>query len=98
MKVARLKAAMDVKNDLDPDFLIICRADAIAVNGYEDARERARRAIDLGVDMIFVEAMENMEQVERTAEELHGVHLMLNLIEGGQDSAGPCKGSGGNGI
>jgi len=87
----KLKAAMDVKNDLDPDFIIIYRTDAIAVHGYEDALDRAKRAIDLGVDMIFVEAMENMEQVERTARELKGTHLMLNLIEGGKTPLVPFK-------
>ena len=61
----KLRAAMDARKDFDPDFIIIYRTDAIAVNGYEDALNRAKRAVDLGVDMIFMEAMETREQIEK---------------------------------
>lgn len=80
----KLKAAMDCRNGLDPDFIIIYRIDAIAVNGYQDALERAKRAVGLGVDMIFIEALETREQIELTARELSGTPLMLNLVEGGK--------------
>jgi methylisocitrate lyase len=80
----KLKAAMDCRDSLDPDFIIIYRIDAIAVNGYQDALERAKRAVDLGVDMIFIEALETREQIELTARELNGTPLMLNLVEGGK--------------
>jgi len=80
----KLRAAMDARASLDPDFLIIYRTDAIAVHGYQDALERAKNAVDLGVDMIFVEALETREQIENTARELKGTLLMLNLIEGGK--------------
>lgn len=80
----KLRAAMDTKKDIDPDFVVIYRTDAIAVKGYDDALDRAKRAVDLGVDMIFIEALETREEIERTAEELKGVPLMLNLIEGGK--------------
>ena len=87
----KLKAAMDAKAELDPDFIIIYRTDAIAVNGFQDALERAKKAANLGVDMIFVEALETREQIERTALELKGVPLMLNLIEGGKTPLIPIK-------
>ena len=60
----------------------MCRIDAIAVNGFEDALGRAKAAVDLGVDMIFVEALETREQMGREREIT--VPLMLNLIEGGR--------------
>jgi len=78
---------MDARNELDPDFLIIYRTDAIAVNGFQDALERAHRAADLGVDMMFVEALETLPQIEQVGKELgikRKVPLMLNLIEGGK--------------
>ncbi len=90
----KLKAAMDTRDELDPDFIVIYRIDSIAVHGYEDALERAKRAVDLGVDMIFIEALETVEQVERTAEELEGTKLMLNLIEGGKTPLVPVKEAG----
>jgi methylisocitrate lyase len=61
----------------------MCRTDAIAVNGFEDALDRAKAAVDLGVDMLFVEAMETREQMERVGREIR-VPLMLNLVEGGR--------------
>lgn len=79
----KLKAAIDARNVEDPDFVLIYRTDAVAVNGFEDALDRAKRAQDLGVDMIFVEALENMEQMERVVAEIEAP-LMLNLIEGGK--------------
>ncbi len=83
----KLKAGMDARDELDPDFLIIYRTDAIAVNGFEDALERAKRAADMGVDMIFVEALETLPQIEQVGKELgiqRKIPLMLNLIEGGK--------------
>jgi methylisocitrate lyase len=61
----------------------MCRTDAIAVNGFEDALDRAKAAVDLGVDMVFVEAMETREQMERVGREIR-VPLMLNFVEGGR--------------
>lgn len=81
--LGKLKAAMDARDAHDPDFVIMCRTDAIAVNGFEDALDRAKAAVDLGVDMIFVEALETREQMERVGCEIKAP-LMLNLIEGGR--------------
>ena len=81
--LGKLKAAMDARDERDPDFVIMCRTDAIAVNGFEDALDRAKAAVDLGVDMIFVEAMETREQMERVGREIRAP-LMLNLVEGGR--------------
>lgn len=81
--LGKLRAAMDARNEFDSDFVIMCRIDAIAVNGFEDALARAKAAVDLGVDMIFVEALETREQMERAGREIKAP-LMLNLIEGGR--------------
>ena len=81
--LGKLRAAMDARTEFDPDFVIMCRIDAIAVNGFEDALARAKAAVDLGVDMIFVEALETREQMKQVGREIK-VPLMLNLIEGGR--------------
>lgn len=81
--LGKLRAAMDARQEFDPDFVIMCRIDSIAVNGFEDALDRAKAAVDLGVDMMFVEALETREQMERVGREIT-VPLMLNLIEGGR--------------
>lgn len=81
--LGKLRAAMAARDEADPDFVIMCRVDSIAVNGFEDALDRAKAAVDLGVDMIFVEALETREQMERVGREIDKP-LMLNLIEGGR--------------
>jgi methylisocitrate lyase len=81
--LGKLRAAMDARDELDPSFVIMCRTDAIAVNGFEDALDRAKAAADLGVDMIFVEALETREQMARVGREIQRP-LMLNFIEGGR--------------
>src|SRR6202011_5933261 len=52
--VQRLHAVRDVLQD--PDFIVIGRTDAIAVEGYEAALDRAGAYLEAGADMIFVEA------------------------------------------
>ena len=81
--LGKLRAAMDARTEFDPDFVIMCRIDAIAVNGFADALDRAKAAVGLGVDMIFVEALETREQMKQVGREIK-VPLMLNLIEGGR--------------
>ena len=88
--MGKLRAALDARNELDPDFVVMYRTDAIHVTGFEDALERAKAAVDVGVDMVFVEALETREQMERVVAEVK-VPLMLNLIEGGKTPLVPVK-------
>ncbi|MCF4151411.1 isocitrate lyase/PEP mutase family protein [Dethiosulfovibrio sp. F2B] len=81
--MGKLRAAMSARDQEDRSTLIVYRTDAVAVNGLEDALSRAKRAADLGVDMVFVEALESLDQMERAVEEVP-VPLMLNLVEGGR--------------
>jgi 2-methylisocitrate lyase-like PEP mutase family enzyme len=74
--IEKIKAAKDAKRD--PNFLLIARTDAIAVEGFEKAIERAREYYKAGADMIFVEAPENMEQIEGIPRELKGIPLLFN--------------------
>ena len=60
--VAKIRAAVYARRD--PDTVIIARTDAIAVNGYDDAIDRATAYREAGADVIFIEAMQNQEQVE----------------------------------
>ncbi len=88
--LGKLRAAMDARDERDPDFVIMCRTDAIAVNGFEDALDRAKAAVDLGVDMVFVEALETRQQMERVGREVRAP-LMLNFVEGGRTPLIPYK-------
>lgn len=63
---------------------LIARTDAIAVEGFDAALQRARRYAAAGADILFVEAPEEIEQIERIAAELPGLTLLLNMFEGGR--------------
>ncbi|MBS7281326.1 MAG: isocitrate lyase/PEP mutase family protein [Candidatus Freyarchaeota archaeon] len=81
--VGKVMAAVDSKNEEDPDFVIGVRTDAIAVTGIDDAIERARAFKEAGADFVFIEAYENLDQMKRAVKEVNAP-LMLNLIEGGR--------------
>ena len=79
--VAKLRAATYARQD--PDTVLIARTDAVAVNGYEDAIDRAIAYRDAGADVIFVEAMQTHEQVQNAAARV-GAPLMANMVEHGK--------------
>lgn len=80
--VAKIQAAAAARRD--PDFLLIARTDARAVEGVAAALDRARRYLDAGADMLFVEALEGVAEIELVARELTGVPLLFNWVEGGR--------------
>ncbi len=79
---AKLKAAVDSRQD--PDFLVIARTDAIAVEGFEAALERADRYRAAGADVIFVEAPTSMTQLESIGQRFRGVPLLYNMAASGK--------------
>ena len=79
--VSKIKAALDAR--LDPDFIIMARTDAIAVNGIDDAIQRANHYKEAGADLIFVEAPESVEQMKRIIREVDAYH-MVNMLPGGR--------------
>jgi 2-methylisocitrate lyase-like PEP mutase family enzyme len=80
--VAKIKAACDARTD--PDFTIIARCDAIAVEGIEAALERGERYRDAGADMLFIEAPVGRGEVERVARHFEGVPLLYNMAASGK--------------
>jgi len=74
----------------DPDFVLIARTDAIAVEGFEAALDRAEAYIEAGADMIFVEAPETLAQIEAIAHRLPGPKLM-NMFHGGKTPMVPVE-------
>ena len=65
------------------ELVLIARTDAIAVNGFDDAIERARAYASAGADVIFVEAPCSVEQLKAVVQALPGVPLLVNMVEGG---------------
>jgi 2,3-dimethylmalate lyase len=79
---AKIRAACDARTD--PDFVIIARCDAIAVEGLAAALERGERYREAGADMLFIEAPVGREEVERVAEHFKGVPLLYNMAASGK--------------
>ncbi len=83
---AKIRAAVEARTD--PDFVIIARTDAIAVNGLDDALRRAEAAVKAGADMLFVEAPTTEEQIERVARAFD-TPLLFNYAPGGRSPLPP---------
>ena len=67
-----------------PEFVLIARTDAAAVEGMAAAIDRARRYRDAGADVLFVEAATSEADIERIASDLSDVPLLFNWAEGGK--------------
>jgi methylisocitrate lyase len=78
---ARVKAA--VKGRTDPDFVIMARTDAVAGEGLQAGIERACRYRDAGADMIFAEALSDLEQYRKFVEAVK-IPVLANLTEFGK--------------
>jgi len=81
--LGKIRAATEARRD--PEFLVIARTDAVAVEGVEAAIARARAFREAGADLLFVEAPTAEADIERIAGELAGVApLVFNWAEGGR--------------
>ncbi len=78
--VAKIAAATDVRRD--PDFVIIARTDARAVEGLDAALDRAHAYSEAGADVLFVEAPQSTEEIRRIAEEISTPQLFNWAYEG----------------
>ncbi|HUF40736.1 MAG TPA: oxaloacetate decarboxylase [Verrucomicrobiae bacterium] len=85
------KIAAALATRTDPDFCIIARTDARAVNGMDDAIARAQAFAKLGVDAIFVEAPQSEEELEEIPRRLPGVPLLVNVFKGGKTPMLPME-------
>jgi methylisocitrate lyase len=79
--VDRVKAAADAKTD--PNFFLIARTDAIAVDGVDAAIERAIRCVEAGADGIFAEAAYDLATYQRFVKEVK-VPILANITEFGK--------------
>ncbi len=79
--VDRLKAALDAK--VDPDFVVMERTDALSVEGLEAAVERAVAFQEAGADMIFAEALTDIEMYRKFTDVLD-IPVLANMTEFGQ--------------
>jgi len=76
----RIKAAADAKTD--PDFVVMARTDALAVEGLDRAIERALACVDAGADAVFPEAIPELSMYRKFAEAVK-VPVLANITEFG---------------
>lgn len=76
----KLKRALDTRRD--PDFVLIARTDARAVEGLDAAIERAGRAAEIGADLCFVEAPRSIDELRQVARAIPKPQL-ANMLPGG---------------
>ena len=74
--VQKIHAALDARTD--PDFVVIARCDAYAVNGWDDTVARCRAYVDAGADLVFVDGIKSQDDIQRYAADLPDVPRMYN--------------------
>ena len=74
--VEKLRAAQDARSD--PDFTVIARCDAYAVNGWEDTVQRCNAYVEAGADMVFVDGIKSVDDLNMYASDLGHLPRMYN--------------------
>lgn len=77
----RIKAAVDARTD--PDFVIMARTDAFAVEGMNAALDRASFYVELGADMLFPEALTTLNEYSKFSQHV-SVPILANITEFGK--------------
>ena len=81
---ARLRAAVVARDAAASEMLIIARTDARAVEGFDEAVRRLEQARKIGVDVLFLEALESVEEAKKACKHFRGMPLLLNMVPGGK--------------
>lgn len=82
--VMTAKVAAAAAARTDEDFVIIARTDSRAEHGLDEAIRRASACAEAGADVLFVEALQGEDEIERVAAEFSGMPLLFNWVEGGK--------------
>jgi 2-methylisocitrate lyase-like PEP mutase family enzyme len=78
--LSKLQAAVDTRRSI----FVVARTDARAAVDFDEAIERARSAAKVGVDAIFVEAPQSIDELKAVADAVPDVIRVANMIEGGR--------------
>jgi 2,3-dimethylmalate lyase len=78
----KIRAAVEAR--AQPEFVIIARTDARAVEGLEQALQRGRLYREAGADVLFIEALTSEAEAEEAVRAFPGVPLLFNWAEGGK--------------
>jgi 2-methylisocitrate lyase-like PEP mutase family enzyme len=79
----KIKAAVDARRS--DNTLIVARTDAVAVEGFGPALDRAEAYVEAGADVLFIEALQDDEQMSQTVSRFaQDIPLLANMVEGGK--------------
>lgn len=85
---AKIKVAADARDS--DDFLIVARTDARTAHGLDEALRRAEAFAKAGADILFVEAPESVEEMEKIGKSFDQP-LLVNVVEGGKTPVLPVE-------
>jgi 2-methylisocitrate lyase-like PEP mutase family enzyme len=77
----KVRACSDVRNRLEPDFVINARTDVFAVQGLQEAIRRCNLYLESGADLAFIDGIKTKTDIQRAVERLEGP-LSVNLMDG----------------
>ena len=78
----KIKAASDQK--IYSDSVIVARTDARAVYDLDEALRRGEMALKAGADVLFIEAPQTLEEIQKISETFKGIPLLTNQVIGGK--------------
>ncbi|KAI1281654.1 methylisocitrate lyase [Xylaria sp. FL0933] len=82
--LTRIKAAVEVRKRRESDIVIIARTDSLATHGFDEALRRLKAAVEVGADVVFLEAISTKEQMEAYTDAFRGtgVATLHNMVQG----------------
>lgn len=81
--VTRIRAAVQARQRMNSDIVVIARTDALQSLGYEESVARLRSAREAGADVGFLEGISSREQARQAVQDLAPWPLLLNMVEHG---------------
>ena len=92
--VGKIRAIDDMRQALNPDFVINARTDAFPLHGLEEAIHRCNLYLKAGADIVFIDGIRTLDQIEEAIGQLNGP-LSVNIMDGvtGVRATGVADGS-----
>lgn len=81
--LSRVRAAVNARKLSGRDIVLIARTDALATLGYDQALSRLKGAIELGMDVAFLEGVTSQDQARQVCKDLKPTPVLFNAVAGG---------------
>ena len=79
---ARIRAAVAMRARIGSDIVIIACTDALATHGLDVAVRRMQQALSIGADVVFIEAIETLDQARTICETFKGTPVLYGMVQG----------------